>query len=160
MHSELVIAIDSREKRPYKFESLSKVVSLKTGDYSIVGFENIIAIERKSKADLFMSFGKNRERFERECKRLSEIRYAGIVVESTWGNLSRPPRYSKMNPLAVKNSLISWSLKYNLHVWMAGDRKGGEEIVENLLKMFLVRMNVEKAREYEREKISMVSSVC
>ena len=52
-----VILIDDREKNPYDFpmrkpDEITKTVRLVSGDYTIGGFENIIAFERKTFADL------------------------------------------------------------------------------------------------------------
>ena len=47
-----VIIIDSREQIPYEFEG-SQVGTLKSGDYSLDGFQDRVAVERKSKADLY-----------------------------------------------------------------------------------------------------------
>ena len=57
------VVVDSRESAPYRFENLpnegrklvvrSVTRGLKTGDYSIAGFEHRVAVERKSLPDLF-----------------------------------------------------------------------------------------------------------
>ncbi len=49
------IVIDSREQRPYQFPG-AVVKTLPTGDYSIVGLTDRVAIERKSKAAQRMGF--------------------------------------------------------------------------------------------------------
>jgi hypothetical protein len=48
-----VVAVDSREQDPLQFTRLeSRVVSLPTGDYGLLGCPNAVAIERKSIPDL------------------------------------------------------------------------------------------------------------
>jgi len=44
--------------------------TLATGDYSIAELESVVAIERKSQADMLSCIGGERERFEREVQRL------------------------------------------------------------------------------------------
>lgn len=77
--------IDTREQRPLCLPN-SERANLRTGDYSIrVGdrdYRDQIAIERKSLSDLLGVIGCGRDRFERECTRLSMIEYAAMVVES------------------------------------------------------------------------------
>jgi len=59
--SDFTIIVDSREQKPYLFGGYTcgvKKSGLKTGDYSIEGYENSICVERKSKEDLYSSLGK------------------------------------------------------------------------------------------------------
>ena len=51
---ELIVAIDTREQKPYRFPR-SEVKTLASGDYSVVGLEDRIAIERKTKEDAYSS---------------------------------------------------------------------------------------------------------
>ena len=55
------MVIDTREKRPYSFPR-SVVRGLPAGDYSIDGFEDRVAVERKTHADMYGSLGARRER--------------------------------------------------------------------------------------------------
>ena len=82
--------MDDREKKawdlPYKVERKR----LKTGDYSLVGFENVIAIEKKSGLiellnDLTADY---RNTFEKFLKRLSKYPVKCIIVEDTLSELS------------------------------------------------------------------------
>jgi len=89
------IAIDTREQAPYYFNNLhagsdksyrpmeiqTARVTLQQGDYSIVGHESHVAIERKSKADLFGTLSAGRERFQRELERLTNcVKRSAVVV--------------------------------------------------------------------------------
>lgn len=130
-----VILIDSREQRPYEFPG-AKVVGLKSGDYSLLGFEDRIAIERKSLQDAFSSVGQGRKRFERELERLSQLEYAAIVLEANLEDFLTPPAYTRMNPKAVINSLIAWSIRYRVFVFFAGSRQLGRTLTRRLLEKF------------------------
>lgn len=99
-----VIVIDRRERKPYSFANVPRrhgepnhpqevktvTRTLTTGDYSIVGLEDEIAVERKSPQDLFGTLGQHRARFEREIQRLNQMRYAAVVIEADWSDLMRP----------------------------------------------------------------------
>ena len=141
------IIIDKQEKRlgirGYNFKAikpdppLTIRAHLKTGDYSIKGLENQITVERKTLVDLFGSTGNGRKRLEAEFQRMNELDYAALVVESSLaGIFTNPPSRSKMLPKAVFRTLISWSIKYNVHVWSAWNREAGERITYLLLKKF------------------------
>jgi DNA excision repair protein ERCC-4 len=133
--SELVIAVDSREQKPYLFSGC-EVKTLKTGDYSIVGLEDQIALERKTKEDAYASLGRSRARFERELERLSKLDYAAIVVESSLPEFLHPPPFTPLSPRAAINSLIAWTVRYRVGVFFAGDRRHGHALVHQLLQKY------------------------
>lgn len=143
MNSDFIIIIDTREQKPFLFQNIKPEPpaiirkGLKTGDYSIVGFEDKITCEKKEINDLFSSMGRNRIRFEKEMVRLATFDYAALIIESSLaGIFTNPPSRSKMSSKAVFRSLLSWSIKYNVHVWPAWDRDSGEKITYLLLKNF------------------------
>jgi ERCC4-type nuclease len=136
MTNELVVAIDTRERKPYGFPRF-EVKTLETGDYSIVGLEDRIAIERKTKEDAYSSLGQGRARFQRELERLSRFDYAAIVIETSLPEFLQAPAFSRMNPKAAANSIIAWSVKYRVCVFFAGDRRHGNALTSQLLKKYV-----------------------
>ena len=61
--------VDTREQLPLFLSPLRSVTTtLATGDYSVRGLENIVAIERKSLPDFLSCVGRERERFDREVQ--------------------------------------------------------------------------------------------
>ena len=129
------IIIDSREGYPYRFEN-SIVKALKAGDYSIEGLEDRITVERKSKQDAYASLGRGRVRFEKELQRLSKYDYAAIVIESDLRSFLEAPAFTMMNPKAAINSLISWSVKYGIHIFFASDRRYAKAVTYRILEKF------------------------
>ena len=130
----LTILTDTREQRPYTFRQYSDVktesATLRTGDYSIAGFQDKITIERKSLTDLFGSCGSGRKRFEAEFKRMAGYDVAGLVIESDFLDVFRtPPKYTKMNPKSVYRTVLAWSVRYGVHVWWGHNREMSEKIV-------------------------------
>ncbi len=97
------IVKDSREKlgwnfTPDDFVQEMRIANLKTGDYSILGYENILSVERKGKITEFAS-NLIQDRFIRELERLEEIRYPFIILEFMMrdliiypANVNLPPR--------------------------------------------------------------------
>ena len=132
---EITVVVDSREQRPYRFKG-SVTKALKAGDYSILGLEDRVAIERKSKKDAYASLGMNRPRFEREAKRLAEYDYAAIVIESDLAGFLQPPAFTRLSPKAALNSLVSWSVKYGVHVFFASDRRHAKALVYRILEKY------------------------
>jgi ERCC4-type nuclease len=147
-----VIAIDTREQRPYAFPKAT-VKTLPTGDYSIEGLEHLVAIERKTSADAYASLGRGRQRFHAEVERLARLDYAAIVIESGFSEFLQPPMFSHMNPRAAINTLLAWSVRYGVHVFFAGDREHGNALMRTLLEMYVRyrdRDAVEGCRNEER----------
>lgn len=133
--SQMTILVDTREQRPYEYPG-AVTRTLRSGDYSIEGMEHLVAVERKTKPDAYSSLGRWRDRFERECSRLSGYQYAAIVVESTLPDFLLPQPFSKVYPQSAMCSLLSWSVKYGLPVFFAGDRSHGQAVTFHLLRMF------------------------
>ena len=133
--TEFIIVIDSREQLPYAFER-SVVRALKAGDYSVLGMETRIAVERKSKADAYGTIGKGRRRFVRELERMGTYEYAAIVIECTLSSFLRPPNRSSLNPRSAINSLIAWSIRYGVHLFFADSRELARGLTYRILEKF------------------------
>lgn len=132
---DFIIAVDTRERKPYQFLE-SELKTLSAGDYSIVGLENRIVIERKTKEDAYASLGAGRARFERELKRLSQYDYSAIVIESNLIDFLQAPAFTKMNPKAAMNSLVSWSVKYKVFIFFASDRRHAKALIYRILQKY------------------------
>jgi ERCC4-type nuclease len=94
------ILIDTREQEPYTFtgyEAATETATLPRGDYSLPGFQDRAAIERKSLNDLIgCLMGKDRERFERELARGRHYRASSpfkcAIVSHSCGQGTGPGR--------------------------------------------------------------------
>jgi DNA excision repair protein ERCC-4 len=130
---DLVAIIDSREQQPLDLAPLrSRVGTLATGDYSLRGLESVIAIERKSLADLLMCVGQERDRFHREVLRLLAYPVRALVVESTWLELERGDWRSKVKNTAALGTVLNW-VGMGLPVLMASDHARAGRYVSRLL---------------------------
>jgi len=111
---EFTAIIDTREQKPLKLEYKKGLIlnsersNLYTGDYSIKGLENQIAIERKSLDDLMGCIGVNRERFEKEIIRLKGYPVRCIVVEATWKKIEEGNYRSRVQATAAIGTLMGW----------------------------------------------------
>lgn len=84
---DFTILYDDREKKQWKFLENTwamKKTRLKCGDYSIEGYENIIAIEKKSGIGELLSnlTAGSRNRFKRFLKKLSRYPIKCIIIEN------------------------------------------------------------------------------
>ncbi len=130
---DLVAIIDSREQQPLDLVPLrSRIGTLATGDYSLRGLESVIAIERKSLADLLLCVGQERDRFHREVLRLLAYPVRALVVESTWPELERGGWRSKVKNTAALGTVLNW-VGMGLPVLMAADHPRAGRYVSRLL---------------------------
>ena len=131
------IAVDTREQHPFHFDGIAvttKRATLKTGDYSILGMERLVCVERKSKMDLFGSVTRGRERFERELARMKKMPRACVVVECTMDEVRQGIEGSKVTPLAVVNTAISWAGRYRVPWFFLHDREEAEQVTADFLR--------------------------
>jgi DNA excision repair protein ERCC-4 len=129
---EPIILIDTREQRPLVLPN-SRRATLATGDYSVEGYVERIAVERKSLEDVYGCFGASRDRFERELGRLALIEFRALVIEANMAHVLQGTKYSAVHPHSAIGSLISWSVRYKLPVWFCGDRRGAAGTVRKIL---------------------------
>lgn len=146
------VVVDSREQQPYKFTKISAdqkdgggrtriksvVGTLDSGDYSLEGYENEIAIERKSLADFFGTLGQGRERFLKELQRLDEgYQFAAVVVESEWSEILQGYRHSRLSPKTIYRSVVAWGFRYpRVRWWFVAGRGMGEVTTFRLLERY------------------------
>ena len=136
------IVIDTREQLPYRFQTPAIKGTLPTGDYSILGAENLIAVERKTLPDLIACLCNGRERFERELHRGRALDYFAIVIECTLSDLANGDYRSRMTSRSAIQSLLTFSIRYRLPIFFAENRNYGARVTESLLLKY--------ARELEK----------
>jgi len=131
--AEFTPLIDSREKHPYNLPGARRK-ALKTGDYSIEGFEDRIAIERKSWEDLYSCLTSRLARFRRQLKRLAEMEYSCLIVDSSvTAILFGHPFHSISGPQALER-LLRLTVALKIPVYFS-DHKG-EVLVGYLLSLY------------------------
>jgi len=138
---EYVIKIDSREQKPL-WNIGSKVVygKLDTGDYSIEGYENKIAIERKSLIDLFGTLGSGHARFKKELGRALKLDYFAIVVEGSYSSCENKDFdnscCSKMKGDVVTSILFTIHIKYKVPIFFANNRVEAKHIIKEIFNAY------------------------
>ncbi len=146
------IIIDTREQSAFGFRDIkadrkegggplvlkTKRKALKTGDYSIEGIDDRVAVERKSLEDLFGCVGSDRDRFERQLDRLNKLETAALVVEADWNRIFKGCERSKLPPKAVFRSVIAWQQDYfpKVHWWMMPGKRSAEIVTFRILDRF------------------------
>jgi len=146
------IVVDSREQSPFpfsKYEAQVERAALPSADYSLPGFEDRVGIERKELGDLVSCLmGTNRERFERELRRLSVYELKAVVIEASMRDVADGLYRSEMKPHAVLQSVLTFQVRHAVPFLFCGDRAGAEYTTFWLLAKY--------AREIE-ERMKMLT---
>lgn len=132
----LTVLVDTREQTPWAFSSgvATLRASLPSGDYSLPGLTEKVALERKSFADLAHSLTSARDRFFREIERLSQFEHAALVIEYPLdevmrGNVGR----SQATPASIIGSCLAIHVDYGVPVVWAGSRPSASHYAERML---------------------------
>jgi ERCC4-type nuclease len=122
-----VVLVDTREKDPLplcvnhpNWIKAERRETLKTGDYSIEGMEGLLALERKSLADLVACTVTYRQRFLAACQRLAGFTWKAILVEATFedikGGIARFDIPSDVHPNSVCGTLDAIEAKFGIPI--------------------------------------------
>jgi hypothetical protein len=161
------ILVDYRENKPYTFPGIESVerTELNVGDYTLKGFEDTFAVERKTFDDLATSVGSDRLRFENEIRRANGFanqNEAGnplpgtkpekaldefiVIIEASRDDLYRykdkdycPHYYSRIHPNSVIGTVESWPQKYDTleFVWAGNREQAMEQTLAQLDEWYL-----------------------
>jgi ERCC4-type nuclease len=140
----LTILQDTREQNPFLFlgdryaDTEVRPGTLFVGDYTLVGLEAQVAVERKELSDLLVCLGSDRERFERELARAAGMSMI-VVVEASWTALANGQGFgrSHMNPHAACMSVLAMQQRYGVPFLFCGSRQAAEYAAWGHLRLFL-----------------------
>ncbi len=143
----MILIEDSREQKPLDFSPFEPYGvrvehrKLRTGDYSLKGYERQVFVERKSLSDAVGTLTHGRERFTREIyDRAAFASVRLLVVEASWAQLSRPYDFSAANPESIVNSLFALMLPpTNMHVFCSPSRAMVAWFIVKFCAMFVHR---------------------
>ena len=138
----MTILVDSREQKPFNFEHERYDVKIQpgtliTGDYSLRGLEDKVAVERKSLPDLVQCLGRERSRFEKELLRGQALDAFAVVVEGSWSDLANGNFRSQINPHAACQSVLAFMARYRTAFLFAGSRAAAEYVAWGFLRQYL-----------------------
>ena len=138
----MIIIVDTREQKPYLniFDKLNQkylIKKLSIGDYSIKGYEDKFAIERKTLDDFISSITRGRNRFEKEIKKAKDLKYFALIIECSFYDIKNRNYYSKIDPEVILSTIFKWSIKHNLKIYFMETREGGSLSILKLAESFL-----------------------
>jgi DNA excision repair protein ERCC-4 len=146
------IIADSREQLPLAFRKSKllkevKYDKLQTGDYSIKGFTDKIAIERKSASDLSATLSRGNKRFQAELTRAQNMDYFCILIEAPFNTIlakTWPGNHKTRVPGHVTiKTLFTLKFKYGISVIFANNRAESASIIRQLFRAYLIKKQKE-----------------
>lgn len=129
MAKKFTIIRDSREKekKGWYFRASAncngmKIAKLDVGDYTIMGLEDKVMIERKTLGDLWGTLGniENYRRFLREIERAKSHTVKYLIIEATLADVDKGYHWSKVPSNNIHAKLVSLQIKHGIHVIFAG----------------------------------------
>ena len=137
---------DTREQSGWTFaednDCTGTVIdTLKTGDYSLRGLENLFTIERKGKCQ---EFAQNilEDRFEREFERMESFPCSFLFLEFTMKDIMNYPHNQgiplylikkiQVRPEFILSKLLDYNIKYKTKTFLVG--QNGKEVAKSLFR--------------------------
>lgn len=137
---------DTREQKGWTFEETNKcegttIEGLKTGDYTLKGFEHSLCVERKGSV---IEWAHNciEPRFIKELERMITFKYRFIILEFTMkdmlnypNNVNLPAQIVaklKMDGEMLLKKTLEFQIRYNVHIIFAGTE--GKKVTQSIFK--------------------------
>ena len=112
------------------------VAKLETGDYSLVGHEQDVVVERKTLQDLVGCLGIGRDRFEREMHRMKGIASAIVIVEAPQSLLRRGKYRGQLLPESAWQSVVSFTCRYRVPFAFCRNAREAERLCFDFLRHY------------------------
>lgn len=119
----------------------TKEQKLNTGDYSLLGYEDLFTIERKGSVNEFAG-NITQKRFQNEIERLMEFKYRFIIIEASFGKIINYPHGCGLSPHVIRKIRVSgnfilskiteYEIKYGISIIVADQY--GKEIASQIFK--------------------------
>lgn len=139
-----VILIDSNEVQhghQWTFAGYNiQVANLYTGDYSLLGYEERVTVERKTKADWYGCLagpgGEGRRRFRDCLGRLKLFESVCVIIEAGLDDLAIPPARTSRTAAHSIGAYISWQEEFGFPFIPAPSREWAERCALRWLQAF------------------------
>jgi len=133
----MIIIIDSREKDEYTFGDIVTIKhKLDAGDYSVVGCEDRISIERKNLDDFVNTVIYHQDRFHEELCALARMDLAAIVVEASMNDILDHRYKSGVLPASVFGSTVAIMVEYRIPIIFCGTRQIARHMTQTILQRY------------------------
>ena len=133
------VLVDTREQNPFSFARFRgwfagiERRTLKLGDYSLDGLEDVCVVERKDLADLVHSFSAERRAFVARLREMSRVPHRLLVVTAPLSQVKTPYAHSRVSPNQITQSLVAALAALGVPFLCVDTHELGEEITASFL---------------------------
>lgn len=116
---------------------------LDVGDYSLVGYEDVLMIERKA-TSAELAINCNEARFDRELEKFDQFKYAFIICEFSLDDIVNFPlnsgipekRWSQLKVTSkfLMRKIAEYQVKYNIKILLCGNKVNAWNMVNSIFK--------------------------
>jgi ERCC4-type nuclease len=157
---KFVVIKDTREQKGWIFHKGDacdgmKLNALKTGDYTLEGFEDAVCIERKrSVEEIANNVGKEKKRFDAEMLRIQEYPFKYIICEFSMKDVIDYPRSifsdymwhtkeefcekeianRKITGKYILRALMEYQTWYGIHILFCDSVGNAQKVTESIFK--------------------------
>lgn len=134
-----VVLVDTREQDPFDFSRFTgwfggiEKKTLRVGDYSVAGLEDVCVVERKNLDDLIHSFTVERSVFVDRLRRMTSYQHPLLVITSSLSQIKSRYPHCGINPNSIVQSLIAVLAGLRMPFVTTENHELGEEIVASYL---------------------------
>lgn len=144
IETDFTIIVDTREQKPWSFSTQASIThKLDTGDYSIEGLQNLLAIERKRNvAEVANNI--TEKRFKDVVERLKSIKHSFILLEFDLEDVMKYPIGSdipkrlwdkiRISPAYIIKHLLDLQIDHNIKVIFCGNSSNAEKLALSIMK--------------------------
>lgn len=131
--------IDTREQNPFEFPGIeTQRGTLQAGDYSLLGYEDQVTVERKSYEDAWQCSASESRRFEECVQRMAAMARALIVIEPSLKKYTKKPKHvERVTAATAVGRYVSWMAKYRVPVVWCENRAYAARITVRFLASYL-----------------------
>ena len=133
------VIVDTREQNPFSFSRFRswfagvKHKALRVGDYSVVGLEDVVTVERKDLPDLIHSFTSGRAVFVKRLREMTRYPHRLLVVTAALSEVKSPYGGVSIDPNRITQSLIATLAGLGVPFLCVETHELGAEIVASYL---------------------------
>jgi ERCC4-type nuclease len=139
---DFVLVQDTREIRPL-FTRIPKGLTIMSktltrGDYSILGFEDVICFERKSQ-DLYSYCSSERDKTLKKMNEFKSMEFVGLIIEGRESDIYQHQQFTKVHPECIRGALTSFSIRYGVHVYIGSRENCCRRLLDWAVKFWQVK---------------------
>tara|TARA_R110002167_G_scaffold93413_1_gene250358 strand:+ start:677 stop:1192 length:516 start_codon:yes stop_codon:yes gene_type:complete len=148
--SKYTVIQDTREKSGWFFSPYDQcegmeIATMKTGDYTLKGYEDVVCVERKaSVAEIAMNLGKKKKPFQEEMERMKDFPFSFLILEFNMDDVIEYPKGSTVPKNArgkvritgkyLLKSLMEFQIWHDTNILFCGNKRNAFLVANSIFK--------------------------